>query len=234
MEVGSLACASCHDRLMPDGTMIKGAQGNFPFDRALSFIYRSLPPQAVDAVRLGNYRLYATPWLHPDPQARLLKMSADEIASAHEAIPAGVMARLRASPFYPVQVPDLIGVRDRHYLDRTGLQQHRGIVDLMRYAALNQGGDDLASLDGFVPDAIPDFKVLPAPDRPSRSVSARLIISGRASRSRAHGHWSATRWPRVPQGRRIMIAVTDALKDASVGPGLQPKNRIDAGQAAKS
>jgi hypothetical protein len=150
---------------MPDGTMIKGAQGNFPFDRALSFIYRSLPPQAVDAVRLGNYRLYATPWLHPDPQARLLKMSADEIASAHEAIPAGVMARHRASPFYPVQVPDLIGVRDRHYLDRTGLQQHRGIADLMRYAALNQGGDDLASFDGFVPDAIPDFKVLPAPDK---------------------------------------------------------------------
>jgi len=165
VQVGSLSCASCHTRLMPDGTVIKGAQGNFPFDRALGFIFRTLRPEAVKDVRLGNYRLYGAPWLDPDPQARLLQMSLDEIASAHDAVPGGVLARHRASPFYPVQVPDLIGVKDRHYLDRTGLQQHRGIVDLMRYAALNQGGDDLASFNGFVPDAPPDFKTLPAPDK---------------------------------------------------------------------
>jgi hypothetical protein len=165
VEVGSLSCASCHDRLMPDGAVIKGAQGNSPFDRALAFRFRKLPPQAVGDVRRGNYRLYGAPWLNPDPQARLLQMSLDEIASTHDAIPAGVLARHRASVFYPVQVPDLIGVKDRHYLDRTGLQQHRGIVDLMRYAALNQGGDDLADFDGFVPDGPPDFKTLPAPDK---------------------------------------------------------------------
>jgi len=165
VEVGSLSCASCHDRLMPDGTVIKGAQGNFPFDRALGFIFHTAPPQATQDLRLGHYRLYGAPWLKPDPQARLLKMSLDEIASFHDAVPPGVLARHRASLFYPVQVPDLIGVKDRHYLDRTGLQQHRGIVDLMRYAALNQGGDDLASFDGFVPDAIPDFRTLPAPDK---------------------------------------------------------------------
>jgi hypothetical protein len=45
-------------------------------------------------------------------------------------------------------VPNLIGVADRHYLDRTGLQQQHSIVDLMRYAALNQGADGLASFDG--------------------------------------------------------------------------------------
>jgi hypothetical protein len=66
-------------------------------------------------------------------------------------IPPGVMARHRTSPFHPVQVPDLIGVRERRYLDRTGLQQHRSIEDLMRYAALNQGGDDLALFGGFRP-----------------------------------------------------------------------------------
>ncbi len=165
VEVGSLSCASCHTRLMPDGTVIKGAQGNFPFDRALGFIFRTAPLQATRDVRLGNYRLFGAPWLNPDPQARLLQMSLDEIASVHEAIPSGVVARHRSSPFFPVQVPDLIGVKDRHYLDRTGLQQHRGIVDLMRYAALNQGGDDLASFDGFVPDGPPDFRTLPAPDK---------------------------------------------------------------------
>ena len=175
VEVGSLSCASFHDRVMPDGSVIKGAQGNFPFDRALAFIYRGLPPQAVITVRQGNYRLYAAPWLSPDPEARLLQMPLAEIASAHEAIPAGVLARHRASPFFPVQVPDLIGVKDRRYLDRTGLQQHRGIVDLMRYAALNQGGDDLASFDGFVPDDPGDFKQLPAPDKldPSRTQADR-------------------------------------------------------------
>ena len=64
----------------------------------------------------------------------------------------------------PVQVPDLIGLKDRRYLDRTGLQRHRDIVDLMRYAALNQGGDDLASYGGFVPaTAIPGQ--MPSPEQ---------------------------------------------------------------------
>jgi hypothetical protein len=39
VEVGSLSCTSCHTRLMMDGTVINGAQGDFPFDRALGFIY---------------------------------------------------------------------------------------------------------------------------------------------------------------------------------------------------
>src|SRR5262245_4920968 len=30
VEVGFLSCATCHTRVMPDGTVIKGAQGNFP------------------------------------------------------------------------------------------------------------------------------------------------------------------------------------------------------------
>jgi hypothetical protein len=76
------------------------------------------------------------------------------------------VARHRASPLFPVQVPDLIGVKDRHYLDRTGLQQQRSIVDMMRYAALNQGGDDLANYDGFIPVDFPNFKKLPDPTDP--------------------------------------------------------------------
>jgi hypothetical protein len=90
-------------------------------------------------------------------------MTVDEIAAAHDGIPPGVLARHRSSPFFPVQVPDLIGVSDRRYLDRTGLQQHRSIVDLMRYAALNQGMDDLANYAGFVPGDYPAFRNLPGP-----------------------------------------------------------------------
>ena len=33
MKVGDDACANCHSRLMPDGNVMKGAQGNNPFER---------------------------------------------------------------------------------------------------------------------------------------------------------------------------------------------------------
>jgi hypothetical protein len=71
-------------------------------------------------------------------------------------------------------VPDLIGVKERRYLDATGLQQHRSIVDLMRYAALNQGADDLASFDGFIPDGGPGFDTRPDPRERSRYSDEQL------------------------------------------------------------
>ncbi|HEV2233294.1 MAG TPA: hypothetical protein VGV68_07810 [Terriglobia bacterium] len=172
VELGNLSCAMCHTRVMPDGRILKGAQGNFPFDRNIGFGIRTVaaapnrPPDLLDKMRANELSLYATPWLRPDPSARFKTMSLDEIASAREAIPPGVQARHRTSSFYPAQVPDLIGVKDRHYLDRTGLQQQRGMVDSMRYAALNQGGDDVASFDGFIPADVPNFKKLPDPADP--------------------------------------------------------------------
>ena len=35
IELGSFSCAMCHTRVLAGGTMVKGAQGNFPFNRAL-------------------------------------------------------------------------------------------------------------------------------------------------------------------------------------------------------
>lgn len=40
VAVGILACAMCHSRVMSDGSILKGAQGNFPFDRAFAWNYR--------------------------------------------------------------------------------------------------------------------------------------------------------------------------------------------------
>src|SRR5437899_1171206 len=57
------------------------------------------------------------------------------------------------SLFSPVQIPDLMGVKDRRYLDHTGLMLHRGPADLMRYAALNQGADMLSDYMGYHPTA---------------------------------------------------------------------------------
>lgn len=71
--------------------------------------------------------------------------------SVYEAIPPGVMVRHGSNPLHPVQVPDLIGIKDRRYLDRTGLVRHREIGDLMRYGALNQGGDLLSRYGDFRP-----------------------------------------------------------------------------------
>lgn len=52
-----------------------------------------------------------------------------------------------------MQIPDLIGVRERRYLDHTGLMRHRDIGDMMRYAALNQGADMLSEFAGYRPTA---------------------------------------------------------------------------------
>jgi hypothetical protein len=159
IELGSFSCAMCHTRVMPDGTTIKGAQGNFPFERAEKYSPRPQPPAPL--LYAFNRALYAVPWVQPDPLDRVSGMSSSEITEILQTIPPGVISRHRASSFNPVQVPDLIGVKDRHYLDRTGLQPQHSVVDLMRYAALNQGADSLASFDGFIPADIPDFKKLP-------------------------------------------------------------------------
>jgi hypothetical protein len=150
----------CHTRVATDGTVIEGAQGNFPFERAAVFnAEQAFTPERARRIQRS---LFGAPWVEPDPQAGLDQLSVAQIAEWHRAIPPGVMARQGTSPLYPPQVPDLIGLKDRTYLDHTGLGRHRSVVDLMRYAALNQGADDLASYGGFIP-AARDFRTLPDP-----------------------------------------------------------------------
>src|SRR6185369_3124107 len=118
--IGILSCAMCHTRVMPNGAVIKGAQGNFPFDRALAVDYRSSSVKLDDARTLERF-LFTVPGREAKLENQFSKLSIDELARGHEAIPPGVLARHRASVWYPVQVPDLIGVKDRRYLDRSGL-----------------------------------------------------------------------------------------------------------------
>ncbi len=67
--MGTVSCGMCHTRVMQDGTIIKGAQGNFPFDRAAILnATQSLPPERV---RLLQRSLFGAPWVKPDPQAGL-------------------------------------------------------------------------------------------------------------------------------------------------------------------
>jgi hypothetical protein len=67
----------------------------------------------------------------------------------------------------------LIGVKDRRYLDRTGLVRQRSIGDLMRYAALNQDTQLLGRYGNFIP-AGKDFRELPDPTTLSRYSDEQL------------------------------------------------------------
>jgi len=170
VELGTISCAMCHTRVMPDGVVVKGAQGNFPFERAAALTADRLQLEQV----LGLERsFFGAPWVKPDPLNAILQMSREELAEMHAAIPAGVVARHGTNPLFPAQVPDLIGIKDRKYLDHTGLQLHRSIADLMRYAALNQGADNLASYGGFIPGTR-DFRTLPDPSKLLRSSDEQL------------------------------------------------------------
>jgi hypothetical protein len=170
IEVGNLSCGMCHTRVMPDGSVIKGAQGNFPFDRALAYAAQAT---TVEQERSIRRMLYAAPWLRPDPQARTDHMSWAELLALDAAIPPGVLARHGTSNFSPVQVPDLIGVKERRYLDHTGLVRHRDIGDLMRYAALNQDAGLLSRYGDFRPIEV-RFGSLPDPALLSRYSEEQL------------------------------------------------------------
>ncbi|MCU1330562.1 MAG: hypothetical protein JWN34_5932 [Bryobacterales bacterium] len=162
VQLGSFSCGMCHTRVQPDGSLIKGAQGNFPGDRVVAFSVRRLAAadmeQALKEAQYNARSTFQVPWAIPDPlHEPWFNMPLAQHLAAYEAIPPGVFARHRSSVFAPPQLPDLIGIAGRRYLDKSGLQQHRGIVDLMRYAALNQGADDLGDYGGFIP-AASDFK----------------------------------------------------------------------------
>ena len=157
VELGILACSQCHTRVMPDGSVIKGAQGNFPDDRAFGYELRIAEAKSKkkDSVlkefRKDVRKSYGAPWIKDDDSARADRMSLSELASVLEAITPGSCARQGTSIFFPAAIPDLIGLQERRYLDSTGLVRQRSIGDLMRYSALNQGADELTLYDQFRP-----------------------------------------------------------------------------------
>lgn len=103
VEIGVLACGMCHTRIMPDGSILKGAQGNFPFDRYFAFDYLR---SGAKVAPLLERSLYATPWITSDPLPSTSSMLLEQVAEVHRTIPPGVVARNRTSPFAPAQVPD--------------------------------------------------------------------------------------------------------------------------------
>lgn len=149
LYTGTQACASCHTLVTKKGKIIVGAGGNNSFDPAFAlFLEKSSPP--FDQIKpLQKSNIYA-PWA-TDKGIPESHESLEEFIAYLRNVPSGVMVRQGVSFEQPVAVPDLIGIKDIKYLDRTGLMKHDNPGDLMRYAAFNQGMDMFTSYDGFVP-----------------------------------------------------------------------------------
>lgn len=170
VKVGIFSCAMCHTRVMNDGSTIKGAQGTFPMDRrdgidaenSLKSTSKENLQQFNEGMRTGRKGLQKAPWISHSSQLELDTINAARIIAYLKAIPPGVMIRHGSNFNQPANIPDLIGIKDRKYLDFTGLMMHRNVGDLMRYAAFNQTLDMLNSYNDFIP-AGNDFKTLPEP-----------------------------------------------------------------------
>jgi mono/diheme cytochrome c family protein len=133
-------CSGCHTRLMPDGSTVDGPPSNEDAGPAVGALARfglatvplpgDTPPQMI-------WRGAAVPWIADDIHAKILTMPKDDLrALVRGAVAEGIFPRWNGSPYYPTKIPDLIGIKDRKYIDHTATHQHRGPGDIMRYAVV--------------------------------------------------------------------------------------------------
>ena len=158
--LGSFSCATCHTKVMKDGSVLLGAQGNYPFGKDLPMVmaYNADPMKPAESIPDVTKQLlpmlFTAPWIRHESQDIWSRFETEYdktiIPDFLATIP-GVMHRHGSNIGYPTSIPDLYHLRDRKYFDRTGLMLHRDVGDLMRYAAMNQGLDFLNDYNGFLP-----------------------------------------------------------------------------------
>jgi len=175
VEFGFQSCGFCHTRVLPDGTVVKGAQGDFPGEQRRAWAGRRVPdgPERDRAIRDVEAFLFAAPWVR-DPNELYSQTRAEQIRRS-AAMQPGVFGRQGTSSAHPVHLPSLIGVKDLKYLDATGFTRHRTIADLMRYAIVNrgevQGMQALARFGDFEPS---NMSELPSRRKPERYSDEQL------------------------------------------------------------
>jgi len=112
VEVDDGSCSSCHSRVMPDGTLRNGPQTNFPLERENAWRFR---------MREHNLNgLFFPDWNKFTLADGVMEKNIEEYARIAEAVPPGVNMRTGVSVLTPPKVADLIGVKDRKYLDLIG------------------------------------------------------------------------------------------------------------------
>ena len=147
-------CNNCHLLYLSDGTRVPGAPTFAEVSRTRDPKYRNPlinPVQFANRMvtgagpfRMGSeplgmwlYRAYGVPWRKDDINERVKAITKPEYdALGGMIVRGGGVPRWNGSLYYPAKTPDLIGIKDRKYIDHTGTHLHRGIGDLMRYAAL--------------------------------------------------------------------------------------------------
>jgi hypothetical protein len=148
VALGFTNCSACHLLFLPDDTTVPGAS-SFAIPNsfrnglgpALRAVERTLPGETPFSFQgtIGSWatQAYAAPWT-ADPAGERLRTITQEEFNAYvgAGIRGGGVARFNGSILYPTKIPDLIGIRERKYIDHTGTHRHRDIGDLMRYAAL--------------------------------------------------------------------------------------------------
>ncbi len=133
-------CAGCHTRRLEDGSILRGAPGNEsigPLVGALAIAGASPIPLPGDSPGMMLWRGSTVPWIKDDLHESIRTMTPEDLRElGRGAFATGIFPRWNGSPFYPTKIPDLIGIKDRKYIDHTATQRHRGPGDIMRYAAL--------------------------------------------------------------------------------------------------
>jgi len=117
---------------------IRGANAVVDAFESANHVLRGAPPFFMGGGTLGTwlYQAWGVPWLKNDPNLVLKNLTTTEYAAlvAEERM-GGAITRWNGSILFPAKIPDLIGMKDRKYIDHTATHLHRGIGDLMRYAA---------------------------------------------------------------------------------------------------
>jgi mono/diheme cytochrome c family protein len=170
VRMGTVSCGNCHTRVMEDGPVVKGGQGNFPVNELIAGVLDNIARRGVQPPLPITREQFRAPWIEHWSQTMLDTVEAATMASLSRAIPPGVHTRQGTSPTYPSSIPDIRGVRERRFFDATGIMQQRSIGDLMRYAAFNQFVDHLSRYDGWAPSL--GERPLPPPD------SVRSLANG--------------------------------------------------------
>jgi hypothetical protein len=149
VALGFSNCGNCHVYVKGDGTQVPGAPRGAslstpPSVPLLVQVHRAnrIVPAAApfrmpeEPFGMWLFRESAVPWRADDVNQQLKTMTQAEYGALLAAGQrGGALLRWNGSVFYPTKVPDLIGVKDRKYLDATATHLHRGVGDLMRYAA---------------------------------------------------------------------------------------------------
>ena len=144
--LGITACSSCHTRDLDNGTAIAGAGlaqriTDALLDRMVDQLLRT--SYSGDRPEMALYRQFGVPWNRDDIHEKLKSMPGAEIARLFDAQIPGVSDRVNGSPYYITKIPDLIGIRDRKYIDHTATHQHPGGSGSDGYAALVDYSDSM-------------------------------------------------------------------------------------------